>query len=353
MLNPRAQQAINILNDAKAVRDAWRDANITLPRGGSLFSGLRRAFQPNPGTPAYPSGNIKGTTIAGGEDTGPRAMPYSARYRANVRQTPSAARMGLFRGNNGSNNRYGRYRGRKDFRKSGTSTKGLSGAMVSVPRVYVQGRPSPYNKVAIFPRTIQQKLVTTWTGSATAPAGVTWEFLHITMNSAFDPFVTPATGVQPLYYDQMKALYRGCLVLASKVDVNLIDHSAGVGAKIVSLIGRNDDIGTIPSDNTAGASPMCSLSFFNNDSNSTGTTNNRSTISQYANSSKFFALDVHDDDAYTESTTGKLSDNTKIIGFKTFYQRIDGADAVGILMHFRVQITQWVEWKRKINVEDS
>lgn len=89
-----------------------------------------------------------------------------------------------------------------------------------------------------FPMKAMIKQVYTDTVMMTSTTGI---LAHYTMslNGLFDPNIT-ACGHQPLYFDQMMAIYNHYVVIASKITVKLIPLEANTVPTIVALW-QNDD----------------------------------------------------------------------------------------------------------------
>lgn len=115
-----------------------------------------------------------------------------------------------------------RYRRKKVYKRKGAMVKYSKGGG------YMSGAAAPrIPKMMVyagngFPRVFRTKLV--YCGRHTAPAAVSDEQLY-RGNSLFDPDFTGG-GHQPMYFDQLTAVYKKYLVRASKIEVTALNTAA-------------------------------------------------------------------------------------------------------------------------------
>lgn len=109
----------------------------------------------------------------------------------------------------------------KRARVAAKAPKGAQGVFTLSKRVLVP-------KLA-FPMQLQNQVtyVDTVSRSNTAGAFTNWQF---SANGLYDPDIT-GTGGQPLYFDQLMAVYNHYTVISSFIQVT-VTNSAGVGARV-------------------------------------------------------------------------------------------------------------------------
>lgn len=99
--------------------------------------------------------------------------------------------------------------------------------------------------VGIFPNTIVQKMKVCVPFVLTSGAGGALASVAFVANSAYDPFVTGAANTQPLYYDQISALYQRYQVLNSKLKFTFSNTSAVANTSPIVSLHLKDSLGAL------------------------------------------------------------------------------------------------------------
>lgn len=238
---------------------------------------------------------------------------------------------------------------RTPMRRRASMPTRLASSGMSRAAVASIGR-SIFNKPAVFPPTLSTKLVTSTIVTAVTAAATNPAFSHLisfNLNSAIDPLNTigaaGGSAQQPLFFDQLKALYGRSVVLAAKVTVVYLQSNAATTYKISSSLNQLSDV-TDPTDEQATGDPQNTLMIWRTTTNEP---QKQVTFSRYVNMSRFFGRNVVEDDNFAERGTTAIADNTKICTIRQSLRLLTNANTGVDNVQMRVQITQWIKFSER------
>lgn len=230
-------------------------------------------------------------------------------------------------------------------------------------RVQTSNRvPRPiYTKSSVFPTQFSTKLVTAdiFRHVSTALDHDNYNQIVVcVLNSAIDPLKAPGSTQQPLYFDQLKAIYGKSVVVAAKITVQLLSIEAAAAdeldIKFTSYIHRGDDT-AVPTDQQACSSNTAQLAIGKGSLTSAGVPGNMLAFSRYASMSKFFGQDVQQSSgSYWEDGTTGVAPTTNECVYTIKYRNLSQVPVpVTTIINFRFQLEQWVVFGDKLKVADS
>lgn len=273
----------------------------------------------------------------------PRAvMPH---FRRNVGRRSFSKSIGSRFGSSMRNRRGSFPAGRRANMPTRLASSGLTRARVSAIGRQV------FNKEAVFPQKMTTKLVTSTVTTVTLSASTYpshTQVLNIDLNSAIDPINnlgSAASAQQPMYFDQLKALYNVSTVTAAKITIQLIKASTSDTFKITSNLGLKATP-TTPSDEQATSDPQNTMAIWHQKTGAQG--DGMLTITRYVNMSRFFGRDVKSTSNFDEAGSTKLSATEFIATFIMHVRNLDETNFVEQQFSFRVQLTQWIQFKERI-----
>ncbi len=164
------------------------------------------------------------------------------------------------------------------------------------------------------------------------------------LNSIFDPYGVPATGIQSLYYDQLKAIYNRTVVKAATMAVSFIESADAKTYEYVMKIHTADDT-SVPTTGTA-MNHVNEMYFVFHGGSAQASAVDRVNIKRYINMSKWFATDVTDESRFDEADAG-IAVNTSQLMFTIWGRHLDGTNLGTATTNIRVDLKQWVLFKEK------
>lgn len=206
-----------------------------------------------------------------------------------------------------------------------------------------------FKKPVVFPPSLSTQISTTLIKVVDAGTGAYpnyFKLLDIDLNSLVDAYTTPATSQKGLWYAQLKQLYNGSIVHATKIQLQMIETSSSKTFKCVSKVSLQGET-DVPSDEQAGSDPQSTMTLWVN-----GTDGNQRTnivnFSRYVGMRQFFNDKI--DDRYKEFETTKIGDAEKICTFRMWIRHLDETNLANPIMRYRLNITQWVTFSDRIHI---
>ncbi len=201
------------------------------------------------------------------------------------------------------------------------------------------------------------QLVSRLTNSLTfrhTTAAVAWPGVNIcleaVLNSALGPFILPVDVQQPLYFDQLKAIYKTTVVLHTLVSVQFIEYNSAKSLELVTMIalGNSAITPTIP---TAQMSPQKTYMVMSNAQNQrTNFVNYKRAVDM----SEFFGMDVTTEARFDETGTKIGNTTTEACNLQVWMRNLDQAAlAAGLFLEMRLTVQQYILFKNRINVGAS
>ncbi len=333
-----------VLDFGHAIGDVFQDPHRAFVTGGRIEDQVTDAFQARSfvrtltdNTSAIGVGRQK---ISGRNQGG---MPHGFIKRRSQR----SRRMGGFKRRAASFTRGPRTRSGMSRRSNPTS---LATSGMARPQISALGR-QPFLKGAVFPPSYRTRLTTSNVFRVAVPVTTYPAFgpiMDARINSAFDPFILPAAGTQPLYFDQLKAIYHESVVVAAMIHVQIIEYANTKTLEFVTKVGLGTDT-SIPSVIQATSSPTTSY-FIMKDGNNQAS--DMRSLKRYVNMSRFFSKDVPEEGLFTERTAAlSVGDNT--CHWKLWTRHLDATDLASAVLSFRVNIVQWIKFSKRVQVAAS
>lgn len=345
------------LNFAQGLRHIYNDFQTLDPLTAGDFNRIRTGFHTvkaglNIGRDLFQTFRNRNTTSTGEQPGDFFRTPISDHQRASRSSMPHFGRRRF----NGTRRRMVRRRapvrrGRtRPIRGRRATTLAIASTGMARPTITAIGR-SPNFKGAVFPRSLQATLITGELSTITTGTQVYPEYMTVAsviLNSAVDPFLTPASTIQALYYDQLKGIYNVTIVTAAVITVQVVETSTTKTMEVVTLTALGDETAG-PTTAVAMASPKCT--HFTVAGRTTDPTN-RVNVKRYVNMNRFFTTTVNDNKTRFEESDAIVSPTTNQCRFNMFVRHVDGTNLASETVTLKISLKQWVTFTDLKSVED-
>ncbi len=327
--------------------------NRTTANRTTFGSRFQKLFQPIQGTPAANqlaqtlsfferrhgklTANAK-RTIQGSLQHGIRRSKMPSFHRRNFRRTRRTGRRNVYNPRRSTSHRA---RTTTMLVRSGITRAKLTGVGRSLTQKAMPFPPRLDTQI-----TLSRTLILVAAGS-TPP--VLEAPLSIVLNSVEDPIVIPSSTQQPLYHDQLRAIYRDSVVLGCRYQIKILEYASTKQLEMYTTLieGNQTDL---PTDETAGASSTESLFMF--DARVAGATETK-TLTRYVSTSKFFSRDVRPLAAFHEVTGTPVTSNNSV-RLRLYYKHLDNSPVIiNTTLSVRINMTFYMQYSDRIKIKDS
>lgn len=170
--------------------------------------------------------------------------------------------------------------------------------------------------------------------------------LQIILNSAFNAFVLPATAQQPMFYDQLRALYGKTTVTAALIQITPVETDATISYEMIAKITQGDELSLAT---TAQGMTLPNMTHMINDVKSAQATD-RVVFKRYVNMARFFAGNKMTEDKFSEEDVVLPTAAARCV-LLWQHRHVGGQDLAAKVQTYKITLTQWITFsERKGNV---